>query len=119
MLPQDSFLRLAVSAGCPNFLALTAESLSLFPAPLRTSDLQPQTFSSSLKASSAAESDPRRGREGRALCGVNPNQGARRLAEALRVEAPRAVCRKEPPGIRAGHVAAPETGVPFSRSYSP
>lgn len=39
VLPQDSFLRLAWRAGCPSSLALTSKSLSLFPAPLRTSDL--------------------------------------------------------------------------------
>lgn len=67
VLPQDSFLRLGASAGCPSFLALAAKSFSLSPAPLRTSDLQSPTFSSRLQASSAAESDPRRGREGREL----------------------------------------------------
>lgn len=67
VFPQDSFLRLAAGAGYPSFLALTAKILSLSPAPLRTSDLQSPAFSSGLKASSAAESDPRRDREGRAL----------------------------------------------------
>lgn len=44
VLPQDSFLRLTASAGYPSFSALTAKSLSLSPAPLRTSDLQSLNF---------------------------------------------------------------------------
>ena len=44
VLPQDSFLRFAASARYPSFSAPTAKSLSLSPAPLRTSDLQSLNF---------------------------------------------------------------------------